>query len=145
VVPGMASSREWREVGWIDVGTAMLITLAALLACGGATEDQLKVRSAFDLNCPQEQITLTQIDVRTRGVSGCGQRATYVESCDAPRGSAGATCTWVLNSNTYPLGPKSDSAASPLAETAPAAHSSQSTPPPAPSAVRESGKAGWGF
>jgi hypothetical protein len=39
-----------------------------------------------------------QIDGRTYGVEGCGQRATYVESCQ-PR-SWGLDCTWVLNGET---------------------------------------------
>jgi hypothetical protein len=61
--------------------------------------------------------------VRTRGVIGCGHRVTYVESCDAPRDSAAATCTWVLNSGT----PGSAPTLSP-----PDAVPASSPPPPAP-------------
>ena len=46
----------------------------------------------------------------TRGVSGCGQKATYIESCDTTqqRGLIGsavapkAPCTWVLNGDSKP-------------------------------------------
>lgn len=30
-------------------------------------------------------------------MSGCGRRATYVESCDAPAGTVTRQCTWVMN------------------------------------------------
>lgn len=76
------------------------LVLAALLACG-ATEDQLRTRSAFDLNCPAEQLSITFIDGMTRGVTGCGQRVTYVQVCDGPP-SLGRSCTWVLNTEGRP-------------------------------------------
>ena len=69
--------------------------LAALLALGIAgcipSESQLKVRAGYDFDCPADAIHLTVIDFRTRGVRGCGQRGTYVQSCQA------GDCTWVLN------------------------------------------------
>lgn len=76
------------------------VVLAALLACTGASEDQLRARSAFDLNCPDSQLKITDIDDKTKGVTGCGQRVTYVESCDGPADAMARECTWVLNSNT---------------------------------------------
>ena len=45
---------------------------------------------------------MTQIDDRTMGVRGCGQRAVYVESCNGPKGGMATECTWVLNSDTKP-------------------------------------------
>ena len=84
----------WEAVGLVSV-------VGALLACGGATKDQLKTRAAFDLNCSEGEVQVIKLDSKTRGVSGCGRRATYVESCDGPP-SAIRQCTWVMNvvSNT---------------------------------------------
>ena len=65
-----------------------------LVGCAGARErirgDLLK-RAAFDLQCPEEQIQLTELGgFTTQGATGCGKRATYV------RGNV----SWVLNSPT---------------------------------------------
>jgi hypothetical protein len=76
-------------------GVALLV--GTLLACGGATQDQLKTRAAFDLNCSEAEVHVTQLDSKTRGVSGCGRRATYIEACDGPAGAISRTCTWVMN------------------------------------------------
>jgi hypothetical protein len=69
--------------------------ISILLGCGAATEDQLRTRAAFDLDCPAKSITIVELDGASSGVSGCGQRATYVKSCD--RQDVARTCTWVLN------------------------------------------------
>jgi hypothetical protein len=63
-----------------------------LVGCA-ATEKQLRIRAAFDLDCSESELEVVEIDARTRGVRGCGQHVTYVESC-APN------CTWVLNTDT---------------------------------------------
>ena len=73
-----------------------VLFLFALFACGASAE-QLQTRAAFDLNCPAQQISVIELDGRTRGVTGCGQRATYVESCDRVDGYGKHGCTWVLN------------------------------------------------
>ena len=78
------------------------IKLAALglvlTACGGATDDQLRARAAFDMSCPEDQLHIVAIDGRTQGVIGCGKRNTYVESCEQYGRTAGKTgCSWVLN------------------------------------------------
>lgn len=78
------------------VGVALLAALASLAACH-ATEKQLRARAAFDLNCPEDQIQITKIDFRTRGVRACGEQATYVEAC---QGSGQSSCTWVLNTDS---------------------------------------------
>ena len=77
-----------------------LAVLAALLACGGATTDQLRARAAFDLQCEEAQLSVVKIDERTQGVRGCGQQATYVESCDGPKGGTSTECTWVMNTDS---------------------------------------------
>jgi hypothetical protein len=54
----------------------------------------LKSRASFDLGCPTEQVKLTEIDLRTAGVDGCGRRATYIFNDDA--------VTWMMNSPPAP-------------------------------------------
>lgn len=79
----------------------LIAALGALLLGCGATLPQLKKRAAFDLQCPEEQIQVVQIDKRTRGVQGCGKQGTYVESCKACGSGGGqhCDCTWILNSS----------------------------------------------
>ena len=74
----------------------LLVLVGALLACGASSADKLRDRASFDLDCPKSKLQLKKLDSRTAGVRGCGQRATYVEVCD------GASCTWVLNSDSMP-------------------------------------------
>lgn len=82
----------------------MLRTLALgatlLTGCMGATNQQLVRRAAFDLDCPEGQIEIVEIDKRTRGVRGCGQRGTYVSQCKpCANGYVGCECTWLLNTD----------------------------------------------
>jgi hypothetical protein len=76
------------------------VMLAASLLSGcvvgghGASAEALTRRAAFDLNCDASQLVYQPIDSRTRGVAGCGRRATYVETCQDQFAS---NCTWVLN------------------------------------------------
>lgn len=74
---------------------ALVIGSMLMVAGCGATQDQLIRRATFDLQCPQQNLSVVQIDSRTRGVSGCGQKAVYVESCTGPGNNT--DCTWVLN------------------------------------------------
>lgn len=79
--------------------------LACLLLSGcGASDEQLRARVAFDLNCGQDKIQIVEIDDKTRGVRACGQQATYVEACDGPKGGWTTECTWVLNTNSRHAG-----------------------------------------
>ena len=78
---------------------ATIVGLFAL-GCAGATDDQLRTRAAFDLKCDAAAIQIIPIDDRTRGVRGCDQQGTYVESCDGPKQNAGTSCTWVLNTDS---------------------------------------------
>ena len=91
--------------GWVVLG-APLLSLAvtgcgAAFAQGGDDDDvsALKGRASFDFDCPKSQIKTVTIDDRTKGVSGCGHRATYVQSCDHPN-AYWSDCTWVLNSSS---------------------------------------------
>jgi hypothetical protein len=75
-------------VGW---GIAIGVT-----ACGGL--DNLKARAAYDLQCAEPQLTLTELGRATYGVEGCGRRGTYV--CRQPV-AAPACEDWVLNTDVY--------------------------------------------
>lgn len=71
------------------------------IGCEDSSEEQLRARSAFDLQCPQKSIRIRYIDDRTAGVIGCGQRMTYVESCERPNSALDRECTWILNSDSH--------------------------------------------
>jgi hypothetical protein len=78
----------------------ILPILALAAGCGGASDNQLRTRAAFDMRCGRDDIQIVALDSRTRGVTGCGQQETYVESCDAPPTAMVRTCTWVLNTDS---------------------------------------------
>src|SRR5262249_12511990 len=83
--------------------TLQTVTLAGLgVLVGGcvrASAEQLRTRAAYDLHCDVASLRVVELDERTRGVTGCDQQATYVESCDGPKGNASTNCTWILNSD----------------------------------------------
>ena len=56
----------------------------------------LITRAQFDLQCPQESLRVTTLDEHTKGITGCGQRATYLEVCDMT-GWGPMNCKWVAN------------------------------------------------
>jgi hypothetical protein len=68
--------------------------------------DDFTRRAKFDLGCSSmDRIDIVSIDARTRGVTGCGRRATYVKICDAHnphRPFVEPSCQWVLNSGVNP-------------------------------------------
>lgn len=79
---------------------AVLGTLlfALLTSCGGSggTRAELVNRASFEMSCPREQLHVYVLGDDTRGVEGCGRRATYIRSCKG--GGAMEECVWVLNS-----------------------------------------------
>ncbi len=81
----------------------MLGATLVLSAGCGASVGQLRSRASFDLQCPKNQIQITQIDQRTMGVLGCGQQATYVENCAGQEWLwGGSDCTWIQNTHSRP-------------------------------------------
>ena len=74
---------------------AASISLASIatVGCGGAS---LQQRAAFDVGCPAGDLVVTDLGGNSRGVEGCGCRATYVN------GSPGRTYgdTWILNATS---------------------------------------------
>lgn len=79
----------------------LILLLAATSACAtNATSKQLRTRAAFDLACDEQGLEVVELDPRTRGVTGCGKRATYVEQCKpCANGYAGCECTWIMNTD----------------------------------------------
>lgn len=75
-------------------GALVIVTAAG---CGASLE-QLRTRAAFDFSCPEPQLSVVDIDSRTKGVTGCGKKGTFVESC-TPTPWKNLECTWVLNSS----------------------------------------------
>lgn len=82
--------RAWIAVGFLGLG------------CASASEDQLRARAAYDLECNKDSLRIIELDDRTRGVQGCGQKVTYVENCDGVRSNLLTECTWILNTDSRP-------------------------------------------
>jgi hypothetical protein len=74
--------------------------LAMLSSCVGqfsADRGALRRRASFDLSCPASQLRMVDLDEKTVGVSGCGDKAVYVSACDGQPGHFTTTCKWVQN------------------------------------------------
>lgn len=71
-----------------------VVCSAGCVAPRQANVQTLASRAAFDLSCPEGSIEITPIDDRTQGVRGCGQRATYIETCE---GTGRQRCTWAMD------------------------------------------------
>jgi hypothetical protein len=75
--------------------TIALITTGSFAACA-VPIGRLKTRASFDFNCPQEKLTLVELDSHgiTQGVTGCNHKATYIWVCGQKQ-----SCMWVMNTN----------------------------------------------
>lgn len=65
------------------MGLIGALAIGASLACAAGPVPEkdvssLRTRAALDLSCPEERLVIQKIDETTRGVSGCGKRATYL-------------------------------------------------------------------
>jgi hypothetical protein len=117
----MSGLRSWFAAG----------ALALALGCATprAAGPQLLVqRASFDLGCHPASLSIHAFDARTRAVVGCGQRATYVEDCQAP----GRPCTWVADVGPTALAPAAVAApaAPPVAAPPASAWSAAAAAPP---------------
>ncbi len=63
----------------------------ALIALGGCATFPLE-RAAFEFDCPQDKLTVTDLGLHERGVEGCGQRAVYIR--------VPSTGQWINNTAT---------------------------------------------
>jgi hypothetical protein len=69
--------------------------LTALSACTGTMISVVRKRATFDLECPAQNLTITELSARTFGVEGCQKRATYLTQGEC---SMESSCAAVLNS-----------------------------------------------
>ena len=83
-----------RFAGYLSLVVVCLLLSAGCAAMDSAMYGDLMRRAAFDLQCPEEQLTRTSLasSNSVQGVSGCGRRATYVL-----RGA-----DWILNTEPLP-------------------------------------------
>lgn len=83
------------------------VVLSLVLGAAGCAAhmphlSDLRRRAAFDLQCPEAQLSHVALGGEIHGVSGCGRRATYIRFC---REWFGGTCMngdWVLNAPGLP-------------------------------------------
>lgn len=81
---------------WTLLGLSTLMVACVVpMGPGPNTNIALQNRASFDLGCPKDQLTIVDIDDRTRGVSGCGKKSVYLYVCQTA--GAPSSCTWVLN------------------------------------------------
>lgn len=77
------------------VFSTVLAMLPFLAGCG-ATIEQLKSRASYDMNCPEEELVVINIDHRTKGIRGCGKKSTYLENCEH-MARIRSSCAWKLD------------------------------------------------
>ena len=77
----------------------LLILCLGTVACHPPTDTLVK-RASFDLKCPKEQLTVSDLGERTKGVTGCDKQATYVF-----RPSHQNKGDWIMNTASGEPGP----------------------------------------
>lgn len=77
---GCGAQREYRHV------------CSGAQGCEWMAIDDLVIRASFELACPVAQIEIVSLGASSRGVLGCGVRATYVLVC------RGEGCHWLPSS-----------------------------------------------
>ena len=81
---------------FMKIRTILLLSALSLTACAhGNRRDAVMKRAQFDLDCPAEKLTLSDIGDETIGASGCSKKAAYVFQGNCSGGFA--ECTPVLN------------------------------------------------
>src|SRR5260221_13934136 len=81
--------------------------VALLVSACTPSEEQLRTRAAFDMQCPAEQLQVVSLDQQIRGVTGCGRQRTYVAVCNGQPGNMMTTCNWVADSSAVQTMPPS--------------------------------------
>ena len=72
------------------------LALGALLGCSNVQvmSQVVRARAVNDLQCPREQLNVTDLGIQTYGVRGCKMKATYTVRGEC---TEYANCTAVLN------------------------------------------------
>jgi len=80
-------------------GPALTLLVGFVCSCATTSDlDNLRRRASFEMNCPESQIRISNLDDQneTYGVNACGERAVYIWHC----GADGLDCKWVQNTTT---------------------------------------------
>jgi hypothetical protein len=84
---------------------AFFSTVALVAACATSfpkakvVDAKLLTQASFDLSCGENAVEVVHLSTTTRGVSGCGKRASYLLKCEDPT-PLGGHCPrplWILN------------------------------------------------
>lgn len=79
----------------------LLVSCVAVAIAGCAMHvphlSDLRRRAAFDLQCPEAQLSHVDLGGEIHGVTGCGRRATYIRFCRAWAYGRCMNGDWVLN------------------------------------------------
>ena len=82
---------------------AIVVYAAVLPACAVSTGQMMNLtlkRATFDLNCPRDQLNIVDLSNDAYGITGCGQRATYIVECR--NYNRIESCKAILNSSKKP-------------------------------------------
>jgi hypothetical protein len=85
--------------------TALFLAVVGSAGCATlypppkAVDAKLLRQAAFELNCKEDALEVAHLSMATRGVSGCGRRASYLLKCEDPPLGGGACPrpVWILN------------------------------------------------
>ncbi|MBN9161075.1 MAG: hypothetical protein BGO98_16905 [Myxococcales bacterium 68-20] len=105
-----------RGLGMLFTGGTLIAALVVALVGLGCTPEpdtaheavvKVKRRAASDFDRNEREIRTKSFDERTKIAEGCGQRATYIETCEACVTGFGdfkdierCNCTWVMDTRT---------------------------------------------
>jgi hypothetical protein len=91
--------RSWDTYGLVERAERWVL-LAVSLACVscGLGLDALRPRAAFDLRCPEAELEIVAFPGDAAGVSGCGRRASFRQTCAVGAFGARERCAWLLQS-----------------------------------------------
>ncbi len=71
-----------------------LLLVGLVAASCSASQEQLRIRAAYDLACPKEQLSVEKVARHRYAVEGCDRRKIYVERCSEAPGSFDPKCMW---------------------------------------------------
>jgi hypothetical protein len=80
---------------------SVVVSLLVLAGCftSGTKAGPLSVRAAYDMQCPEKDLQITELGGKTFGVRGCDKQATYTEVCAPKPGSFTGDCAWTQSAS----------------------------------------------
>jgi len=71
----------WREVNRMKTNGSIFVSIVLGIGCASNVDtfkqDTLP-RASFELSCPKEQLTVTELSYTEMGVDGCGKKVVFV-------------------------------------------------------------------